>query len=600
MDWADLAEAAYYRYRVDQCTSDTYDIIYTTGDLDITPSQVLLTLPSSGPNDHYEFTLDAYNGSGLLVGRLMMEYVSGYGWDYRFRTAAPGVATKIQVETRADGNGAVVPAQNLNTGASMTVYAVARDGFNNFVGNIAADSWSLTNKTGGIVDADLVPSGDMKNATLTGHLEGTGQIHPVKSGVISVDSGTVTVVKAPLSLVVHVVSDNSFDVIVDGVTIDTIPDYTTRTYPLNQLPGSHSVILRPKGIEDTTVTVEMSLLNGTDYYFVNAEIGAGIWNSLTFMDTWGAGAFLFDRGLIPSHEGDFSFTYDFAYKTADTYEFMTKWGTGGTGDGQFGFPAMAAVDSSGNIYVTDNYNHRVQKFASDGTFLTKWGSQGAGNGQFDAPVGIAIDGTGNVYVADMENHTIQKFTSDGAYLTQWGSQGTGNGQFNFPFGVAVDSAGNIYAVDGGNNRIQKFTSDGTYLTQWGSLGTGDGQFDRPFGIAVSGFGHVYVADYSNNRVQEFTSGGVYITKWGLPGTGEGQFNYPVGVTVDSFGSVYVSDTQNGRIQKFTPNGTFWTTWGSLGSGDGQFNRPGGLVVDGNGYVYVPDCDNNRVQKFQKR
>jgi hypothetical protein len=87
MDWADLVEAAYYRYRVDQCTSDTYDIIYTTGDLDITPSQVSLTLPSSGPNDHYEFTLNAYNGSGLLVGRLMMEYLSGYGWDYRFRIA---------------------------------------------------------------------------------------------------------------------------------------------------------------------------------------------------------------------------------------------------------------------------------------------------------------------------------------------------------------------------------------------------------------------------------------------------------------------------------------------------------------------------------
>jgi hypothetical protein len=97
MDWAVLAEAAYYRYRVDQCTSDTYDIIYTTGDLDITPSQVLLTLPSSGPNDHYEFTLNAYNGSGLLVGRLMMEYVSGYGWDYRFRIAAAAGLPEIDV-----------------------------------------------------------------------------------------------------------------------------------------------------------------------------------------------------------------------------------------------------------------------------------------------------------------------------------------------------------------------------------------------------------------------------------------------------------------------------------------------------------------------
>ena len=55
-------------------------------------------------------------------------------------------------------------------------------------------------------------------------------------------------------------------------------------------------------------------------------------------------------------------------------------------------------------------NHRVQKFTSDGTFLTQWGSGGSGPGQFDWPRGIAVDGSGNVYVADTCNHRVQKFT----------------------------------------------------------------------------------------------------------------------------------------------------------------------------------------------
>src|SRR5437763_9006693 len=63
-----------------------------------------------------------------------------------------------------------------------------------------------------------------------------------------------------------------------------------------------------------------------------------------------------------------------------------------------------------------------------------WGGNGTGNGQLSAPFGLALDSTGNVYVADVANHRIQKFSSVGTYLTQWGTKGTGNGQFTFPHG----------------------------------------------------------------------------------------------------------------------------------------------------------------------
>lgn len=92
-----------------------------------------------------------------------------------------------------------------------------------------------------------------------------------------------------------------------------------------------------------------------------------------------------------------------------TYEFETAWGSLGSGDGQFNNPAGIVVDSSGNIFVADFYNHRIQKFTSSGVFITKWGSQGSGNGQFDRPEGVAVDSSGNVYVADTYNHRIQKF-----------------------------------------------------------------------------------------------------------------------------------------------------------------------------------------------
>ncbi len=138
------------------------------------------------------------------------------------------------------------------------------------------------------------------------------------------------------------------------------------------------------------------------------------------------------------------------------YSFVTKWGSTGTGDGQFDQIYGVAVDSSGNVYVADTYNHRIQKFDSNGNFITKWGSAGDGDGQFDRPYGIAVDSFGYVYVSNFGHHRIQKFDSNGNFITKWGSNGTGDGQFQGPYGIALDSSGNVYIADYGNDRIQKF------------------------------------------------------------------------------------------------------------------------------------------------
>ena len=108
----------------------------------------------------------------------------------------------------------------------------------------------------------------------------------------------------------------------------------------------------------------------------------------------------------------------------------------GTGNGQFSNPIGVAVDSSGNVYVTDANNNRVQKFTSTGNYITQWGHFGNQNGNFTSD-GVAVDSSGNVYVADM---AIIVFRSSRAQaLILMGVPG--NNEFTSPIGVAVDARG---------------------------------------------------------------------------------------------------------------------------------------------------------------
>ena len=189
--------------------------------------------------------------------------------------------------------------------------------------------------------------------------------------------------------------------------------------------------------------------------------------------------------------------------SANAEVFLSKFGSFGTGDGQFSSPYGITVDSSNNIYVTDYGNDRIQKFNSASTYQSQFGSSGSGDGQFDRPSAIALDSSGNIFVTDYLNHRIQKFNSAGVFLSKFGSFGTGDGQFSYPSGIALDSSGNIYVADSVNNRIQKFDSAGIFLSKFGSSGTGDGQFDRPDSIAFDSSDNIYVADFGNNRIQKF-------------------------------------------------------------------------------------------------
>lgn len=116
-------------------------------------------------------------------------------------------------------------------------------------------------------------------------------------------------------------------------------------------------------------------------------------------------------------------------KFTDTGAFVTEWGSTGAGDGQFNHPRGLAVDAASNVYVADTYNHRIQVFNNSGVYLTQWGTGGTGDGQFgsgqfDGPSGVALDVSGNIYVADDVNHRVQKFgpmLSTPTHPTSWGN-----------------------------------------------------------------------------------------------------------------------------------------------------------------------------------
>jgi sugar lactone lactonase YvrE len=295
---------------------------------------------------------------------------------------------------------------------------------------------------------------------------------------------------------------------------------------------------------------------------------------------------------------------------------------GGNGQGnaanQFDGATAVFLDNSGNIYVSDYSNNRVQKFPANSTSATSGVTVAGGNGSGSAanqinPEGIYVDAAGNLYVADNANNRIQKFptgsTSSTNATTLCGGNGTGTAanQLNYPGSVFVDGSGNIYVADENNRRIQKFPSGSTSSTNGITVAGGNGsgfagdQLNLPYSVFLDNSGYLYVADTYDDQIQKFppnsTSSSYAVT------VASHQLNSPYGIFVDSSGYVYVADYGNNRVQKFPPNSDSSTVGITVAGGNGagsnanQLDGPSGIYVAGNGDIYVADGNNNRIQKW---
>lgn len=192
--------------------------------------------------------------------------------------------------------------------------------------------------------------------------------------------------------------------------------------------------------------------------------------------------------------------------SSDGQEILARWGTAGTGPGQFTFGRDVAVDSAGDIYAGDygGQNDRILKFSPDGDFLLEWGGRGTAPGQFDRPQGMAIERRGNrerLLVADTCNHRVQRFELDGTFVSTFGQLGTAPGNLRYPSSVAVSSDGSIFVSEWGNNRIQRFDADGRSRGTWGGPGSAIGELATPWDVGVGPANLVYVVDYGNHRIQ---------------------------------------------------------------------------------------------------
>ena len=235
----------------------------------------------------------------------------------------------------------------------------------------------------------------------------------------------------------------------------------------------------------------------------------------------------------------------------------------------YGYDAYGvAVDTAGNVFVSDYDNDVIKKIDKNGNETTFY-STGIKKAR-----GLATDKAGNVYVANQYYNKVLKISKSGSLLNTY----TG---FNNPRSVAVDSAGNIYVADEGHNQVKKISTNGTIT----AIGSG---FVGPEAVAVDATGNIYVGDFSgtsfSGRVKKMTTNGTI----SVLATG---FDDMSSIAVDANNNVYVADggNSNGVIKVIAPNGTVST----LGSGLGT---PTGVALDTEGNVYVAD-DNYEVDKI---
>jgi sugar lactone lactonase YvrE len=241
-------------------------------------------------------------------------------------------------------------------------------------------------------------------------------------------------------------------------------------------------------------------------------------------------------------------------------------------------PEGVAVDSGGNVFISDDGNYRIQRVSSGGIIATLAGDGSSGSsgdggpassGEV-APSGVATDGAGNLFFFDISSRSIRKVSRDGIISTVTVIDTNSYGYYNAL--VAADRSGNVFAAcsTGRIETICEISPDGTIRTvagngTWGFSGDGgpatSAQLAFPWGAARDGAGNLYIADGYNHRIRKVTPDGIISTIAGSGAVGylgdgglatRASFSGPIALAVDGAGNVFVADVGNNVIRILRP------------------------------------------------
>lgn len=324
---------------------------------------------------------------------------------------------------------------------------------------------------------------------------------------------------------------------------------------------------------------------------------------------------------------------------------------GSSGDGgaatsaNFNFPSGIAVDGVGNLYIADQFNHRIRKIdvgtglistiAGTGTAGFSGDGDDATLAQLNQPNAVAVDGSGNVYIADESNHCIRMIDTMGDIHTVAGTGGvsgfSGDGGSAtaatlYQAGdIAVATNGDFYLVDVGNRRV-RMVSGGIISTVagsgWGNyLGDGGPALLAKFGsfwsvsLATDGSNDLLIADPTPERIRKVTrTTGLIHAIAGLGGVKDGGqatsaiLDAPSDVAVDAAGNRFVVDRLGHRVRRVdvisgeitTLTGDGRAAYGGDGgvAGIASVAFPRSIVVTGAGTIYIADTNNNCIRRIE--
>ncbi|WP_461075908.1 NHL domain-containing protein [Spirosoma flavus] len=258
-------------------------------------------------------------------------------------------------------------------------------------------------------------------------------------------------------------------------------------------------------------------------------------------------------------------------------------GGAGVGNGPLFYPSSIALDNSDHMFFGEMARHQVSTIDTNGvrTVLAGNGTQGfSGDGgpataaSLNLPWGVAIDRTGNLFISDQENHRIRKVDTNGIITTVAGtgvSALSGDGgpaisaTLSFPKGLAFDRQGNLFVADQGNNRIRKINTNGIITTVSPEL------YD-PFDVAVDSAGNLFIAERLHHVVRMIDTNGELklVAGNGTRGfDGDGGYSersvldYPFGVGLDRRGNLHIAVLGSSRVRKvsgliFSKQTGIWT------------------------------------------